>query len=77
MCWRSCKRELTFGELLSAWLKSGSTLSRAPIPHGLLSEVFARIAAKPLCSLYAPADAPGFVGHCDTTLPKACSNPDR
>ena len=75
-CPCSCKRELTFGELVDAWLKAGSPLARS-VPRGFLSVALARVATKPLCSLYLPAAAPGFAGHCDAALPKACSDSDR
>ena len=74
----ACQKELTFGELVSAWLRGGAGLSGGvPVPRHFLSAVFSRLAAKPLCSLFAPADTPGFVGHCDTGMPRTCSDGDR
>ncbi len=67
---------MTFGALVDAWLKANSALAQS-IPRGFLSVALARIAQRPLCSLYMPSDAPGFAGHCDTSLPKTCTDSDR
>ena len=76
----ACAQELTFGELVGAWARGGGAgglSGGVPVPRHFLSAVFARLAAKPLCSLFAPGDTPGFVGHCDAAMASTCSNGDR
>ena len=47
------------------------------LPAGFSAHIFQRVHATPLCALFADADAVGFAGHCDASLPAACSNPER
>ncbi|KAK9839741.1 hypothetical protein WJX84_000691, partial [Apatococcus fuscideae] len=74
----SCNKERSFGDLLEkvdAAIGSSSS-SLPPIPKGFTRQLFGGLYSKPLCSLYAPSNATGFTGHCDT-LPQQCTYPQK
>ena len=47
--------------------------SRQRIPPGLSKLIFGELLERPLCSLFASSNTPGFSGHCDGLLTQ-CSN---
>lgn len=68
-----CKAEQPFGPLLDAYLTSGAL----NVPKGFTAQMFGSLYDRPICSLYGNTSAPGFAGHCDTTLPQSCTDSKR
>ena len=50
---------------------------RQALPPGFSAHIFRHIYNTELCALFANASTPGFAGHCDATVPAACSDRDR
>lgn len=71
-----CNTQTSFGELLEAWMSSNSKFSagRNAVPAGFAAGAFSKLYNLPLCLLFSPSTAKGFIGHCQV-LPKTCSDP--
>eukprot|EP00884_Botryococcus_braunii_P013043 jgi/Botrbrau1/2173/Bobra.101_2s0013.2 len=57
-----CGKVRTFGELLDTYVHA--TGFQKHLPQGFTEAVFGELFHKPLCDLFQPSNAAGFVGHC-------------